>query len=35
MHVCGLEDNFFSTNAFTLRAVVPGVLESSDDEVNK
>jgi len=35
MHVCGLEEHFFSTNAFTLSTVVPGGLDSSDNEVNK
>jgi len=35
MHMCGLEEHFFSTNAFTLSTVVSGGLDSSDNEVNK
>jgi len=35
MHVCGLEEHFFSTNAFTLSTVIPGGFDFSHNEVNK
>lgn len=34
MAICGEEEHFFGTNAFTLRTVIPGDVDSSDDKVN-